>query len=188
MDSTSIQLLQRVQSLNDAEAWIRMVELYTPLLFGWVRQSGYPPADAADIVQDILMTLVKEMPNFTYAPEKGRFRSWLKTVAINRCRTHVRKRRRLLFFSTSNVEDLTERSYIEDFWSKDYERWLLRRAMDIARTEFEEKTWRACFESITSDKGASEIGKELHMSEAAVYVAKSRVLKRLRTELSGLIE
>jgi RNA polymerase sigma-70 factor (ECF subfamily) len=56
------------------------------------------------------------------------------------------------------------------------------------RTDFEPTTWQACVEHAVNDKTAAEVGRELGLSEGAVYVAKARVLRRLRQELLGLLD
>ena len=78
------------------KAWERFVELYTPLLFHWARRLGLQESDAADLVQDILATLLEELPRFEYQPDK-RFRGWLWTVTLNR----FRERRRTSSSDTS---------------------------------------------------------------------------------------
>jgi RNA polymerase sigma-70 factor (ECF subfamily) len=60
--------------------------------------------------------------------------------------------------------------------------------LELMRNEFEEPTWRACFECTVNDRPAAEVARELGLSVNAVYVAKSRVLRRLRQELDGLWE
>lgn len=183
--STSESLLQRLQSAQDVVAWERFVELYTPLLFRWARRAGFPQAEAADLVQDVLLQLVKSLPGSGFDPKKGRFRSWLKTIVLNRARDLWAKRRPDPVDPQALVPEPVDPP---DFWDAEYDRLLLDRAFAVMRREFEETTWRACWEHLTSNRTAREIGAELGLSEAAVYTAKSRVLKRLRQELQALLD
>jgi RNA polymerase sigma-70 factor (ECF subfamily) len=82
---------------------------------------------------------------------------------------------------------LPDEAALESFWEVEYRQHLVRKALEVMRAEFESKTWQACWEHVVSEKTAAEVGRELGMSEAAVYVAKSRVLRRLRQELDGLL-
>ena len=77
---------------------------------------------------------------------------------------------------------------LEEFWNVEYQQHLVRKALEIMQAGFEPRTWQACWEHTVNDKTAAAVGQELSMSEGAVYVAKSRVLRRLRQELAGLLE
>src|SRR5436190_12874328 len=90
MLSTSVTLLERVRRRDDQAAWERFVALYAPLLFRWARRTGLAEADAADLVQEVLVVLVRELPDFTYDAGQN-FRGWLKTVTINKCRERQRR-------------------------------------------------------------------------------------------------
>ena len=83
--STSLSLLVRLRKPEDADAWQRFVDLYSPLLFAWVRRVGLDSDEAADLVQDVFVTLVQKMPAFEY-DSRHSFRAWLKTIAYNRWR------------------------------------------------------------------------------------------------------
>ena len=189
MHSTSVTLLGRVRRSDDQAAWQRFVALYTPLLFRWSQRAGLAEADAADLVQDVLLTLLKELPKFQY--DAGRsFRSWLKTVTTNKCRERQRRKRPAAGQGGENdpLQAVPAADQWEEFWNAEYQQQLVRRALEIMQTEFEPKTWRTCWEHTVNDKTAAAIGQELGLSEGAVYVAKSRVLRRLRQELAGLLE
>src|SRR5437764_15107799 len=85
MLSTSLTLLDWLRAPDAAEAWSRFVRLYTPLLFDWARRLGLSADEAGDLVQDVFVVLVQELPRFSYRPD-GSFRAWLKTITLNRWR------------------------------------------------------------------------------------------------------
>ena len=93
MHTTLPTLLERVRHANDESAWQRLVDLYTPLLFGWARRCGESVHDAADLVQEVFVALVQTLPTFQY-DRNGRFRHWLRTLLLNKLRD--RKRRAVL--------------------------------------------------------------------------------------------
>ena len=66
IDRTSASLLERLRDPSDERAWGRFVELYTPLLFSWARKLGMQDADGADLVQDVLVQLLRTLPTFRY--------------------------------------------------------------------------------------------------------------------------
>ena len=83
MLSTPPTLLARLRRENDPRAWDRFIDLYSPLLFEWARRNGVPVDDAADLVQNVLVLLIRQMPLFEKRPG-GSFRGWLFTVMQNR--------------------------------------------------------------------------------------------------------
>ena len=92
MHTTSVTLLERLRTVDNQEAWRRLVDLYTPLLFQWARACGSQAEDAADLVQDVFAVLLQKLPTFTYDPQKS-FRAWLRTVTFNLCAQPTAARR-----------------------------------------------------------------------------------------------
>jgi RNA polymerase sigma factor (sigma-70 family) len=90
MDSTSVSLLRRLREPDHDAAWQRFVDLYAPLIFHWAKNQGLNPTDAADLVQEVLVTLVAKLPEFESDPTK-RFRGWLRTVALGKIRDSQRR-------------------------------------------------------------------------------------------------
>lgn len=190
MTSTSITLLERIRRKSDQAAWERFVVLYTPLLLQWSRRAGFAEQDAADLVQDMFAKLLVEMPQFEYDADRGSFRGWLKTVTVNLCRE--RQRKRLIAQGRGGGDDpfgsLPARDNWEARWDAEYHDYLVRRALEIMQSQFEAQTWRAAWEVTVNRLTAEETGKKLGLSVASVYVAKSRVMRRLRKELAGLLD
>lgn len=188
MNTTSISLLERLHRPEETEAWPRFVRLYTPLLFYWARRAGLKQDDAADLVQEVLTVLVQKLPAFNYEPSKS-FRRWLHTITLNKWRE--RGRRKTLPRSGADdpgVSDVAALSEEEPFDEVEYRQQLVRRALQIMQAEFEPTTWKACWESVVSARPAAEVAAELGVSVDVVYGAKSRVLRRLRQELAGLLD
>ena len=62
MDATPVSLLERVCKHWDQDAWVRFVQLYSPLIFKWGQRCGLQTADAADLAQDVFATLFEHGP------------------------------------------------------------------------------------------------------------------------------
>ena len=90
MHTTPVSLLERLRQPGEQEAWRRFVALYTPLLFFWSRRLGLQDADAADLVQDVLVLLYRKLPGLAYDPRRS-FRGWVRTVLLNRWRERQRR-------------------------------------------------------------------------------------------------
>jgi RNA polymerase sigma-70 factor (ECF subfamily) len=187
MESTSATLLERLRSPEDQQAWRRFVELYTPLLLYWANRAGLQAQDANDLVQEVFAQLVRKLPEFRY--DRGStFRGWLRRVTLNKW-ADIRRRR----VPTPVDADGEELAMLagpesEQFWQTEYRQHLIGRALEVMQANFEPVTWRACLETTVHGRTAADVAAELGISEASVYSAKSRVLRRLREELAGLLD
>jgi RNA polymerase sigma-70 factor (ECF subfamily) len=187
MSQTPLSLLEKLQGRGDAAAWERFVLLYTPLLSHWAHRLSLHGPEAADLVQDVFTLLVQKLPDFRYDPAL-RFRGWLWTVTRNCFRE--RQRRRTLA-PTGNVEELPTPSaedVADTVAEAEYRQYLTRRALELMQAEFQPATWRAFWECVVNERPAAEVANELELTENAVYLAKGRVLRRLRIELGGLLD
>ena len=186
MDSTSASLLERVAAGTDPASWDRFVTLYTPLLLKWCRRLGLADADAADFTQDVFVILIHHLPEFRYDPSRS-FRAWLKTVLMNVWRKHHRKAARAPGSGGDPdlIPDTDPAQFVDEADHRDF---LIRRALAIAKTDFEPTTWSLCWEFLVNDRPAAEVAAEFRVTENAVYLAKSRVLRHLRAELAGLLD
>jgi RNA polymerase sigma-70 factor (ECF subfamily) len=184
---TPASLLERLRQPDQEQAWARFVELYTPLFFSWARRLGLHDADAADLVQDVLTILVRKLPEFTYDKSRS-FRAWLHTVTLNSWRNHCRRAGLPRAEYVADLDGLAGPDTVALAGEEEYRRWLVGRALDLMRAEFQPNTWKACWECVVGGRPAAEVAAELGVGAGAVYMAKSRVLSRLRQELAGLLE
>ena len=187
MQDTPASLLERLRDPGADEAWATFVDLYTPLLYHWAHRSGLRDPDAADLVQDVFVLLLRKLPEFQYDGRK-RFRSWLRTVALNRWREIRRRQTTLVTVGDNTLDDIPDPAGEEPFWEVEYRQHLARRLLEVMRKEFALATWQACWQCVVEGRAAAEVGKELGLSPGAVRVAKFRVLSRLRRELDGLLD
>lgn len=185
MPETSASLLQRLRQPAPMAAWVEFVELYTPLLFQWARRTGLQEADAADLVQEVFVVLVRKLPDFEYDPTKS-FRKWPCTITLNKWRE--RWRQQAAITNDSTLERIPAPPEAEPFWETEYRQLLTRRMFEVMRRRFQPATWKACWEMVVEGRSAAEVGAELGLSPGAVRAAKFRVLGRLHAELAELCE
>ena len=189
MNTTSQTLLHRLTSENDGQAWGRFVELYTPLLLAWCRRLDLSDADAADLVQTVFVALYEKLPEFRYDPARS-FRAWLKTVLMNSWRNQARRKRAGLpnaggALDPDSIPDTDPRMELDE---AEYRTHLVRRALHLMQSSFEPSTWQACWEFVVNDRPANDVAAELGITVNSVYLAKSRVLRHLRHELSWFLD
>jgi RNA polymerase sigma-70 factor, ECF subfamily len=185
MPTTPASLLARLRDPAAEDAWDRFVELYTPLLFHWAREAGLQESDAADLVQDVFILLMRKLPEFHYDRNKG-FRAWLRTVAVNRLRET--RRRPALSQMDGQFDDMPDPATNEPFWEGDYRRHVTSRALQVMRRDFDASTWQAFWACVVEGQSAADCGRLLGLTPGAVRAAKFRVLYRLRRELDGLMD
>ncbi len=186
MYTTSETLLGRLRDPKQQQAWARFVELYTPLLLFWARRHGLEGEDRDDLVQDIFATLVTKLPGFRYE-RQGSFRSWLRTVAVNKMTDRLR-RRKLPIAREDELSAVEAPRNADPFEEEEYRTYLVRRALEVMQAEFEPATWNACWEFVVAGKSASQVASELGTTENAVWIAKCRVIRRLRQELADFLD
>jgi len=190
---TSISLLERLRLRPDPASWRLLVDLYTPLIRGWLHRYLLQRPDAEDLVQEVLTVLVRELPNFRHDLRPGAFRCWLRTITVNRLRSFFHAQRtRPLATGGSHFEKVLDQladadSSLSRLWDEEHDRHVVRRLLELIRSEFEPTTWRAFHLLVLEGKRTPEVAAELGISVNAVRIAKSRVQSRLRQEAEGLI-
>jgi RNA polymerase sigma-70 factor (ECF subfamily) len=147
-----------------------------------------------DLGQDVLAVIVRELPRFHHDGRPGAFRRWLRTVTVNRLRGLWRERRHRPQ-GTGDSDFLKMLDQLEDpgsplsrQWDQEHDRHLASRLLQMAEPDFEPNTWRAFRRVALEQTPAAAVADELGISVNAVLLAKSRVLRRLRQELDGLID
>ena len=184
MHTTHVSLLESLRQPSAGEAWERFVRLYTPLLLHWARKLGLSEHDAADLVQDVMLLLIRKLPDFQYQPGRT-FRGWMRTVLINKWRD--RSHRGAPGQLDSAVEPPVPPD-LDDMEDREYNLYVMGRALRLMVDDFEPATWQACWETVVCGRSGAEVAAELGISVNAVYLAKARVLSRLRQDLAGLMD
>jgi RNA polymerase sigma-70 factor, ECF subfamily len=182
---TPASLLERLRDPADAAARDRFVELYTPLLFLWARRAGLQDADGADLVQEVLVSLLQKLPAFTYDRDRS-FRRWLRTVLLNKWREL--RRRRCPSPLGDAADDLPAPDELAALEQEEYRRHLVHQALRALQAEFPATSWSAFWEHVMCGRPAADVADALGVRVGTVYAAKSRVLSRLRRELDGLLD
>jgi RNA polymerase sigma-70 factor (ECF subfamily) len=194
LNDTPISLLERLRLGPNSAAWGRLVELYTPLVRGWLHRYGIQSADADDLLQDVLATLLRELPQFRHDLRRGAFRRWLRNVVINRLRAFWRARKSVLQSpDQADPESVLDRledphSDLSRRWDEEHDRHVVRRLLELLEPEFEPSTWQAFRLFALEGLATQEVAARLNLSINAVRIAKHRVLARFRSEIDGLLD
>jgi RNA polymerase sigma-70 factor, ECF subfamily len=191
--STSSSLLARVKSRRP-EAWLRLVELYAPLVYQWCRQSSLQPEDAADVGQEVFAAVDRGIAEFRRERPGDSFRGWLWTITRNKIRDHFRRHNKEHVQAQGGSAAQQRLAEIPDqpptaapSAGADGDHALERRALELVRATVEERTWQAFLRVTVDRQTPADVADELGMSVQAVYVAVHRVRRKLREELDGLM-
>ena len=197
MDSvppTRPTLLVRIRDARDQEAWGRFVDLYGPLVYGFLHKRGLQDADAADLTQDVMRQVATAVHSLEYDSARGSFRGWLFTVVQNRLTDHWRRegRRERGAGDTDAQQQLNEVPQPGGLdasaqWDADYERQLFQYAANIVKQDFTDSTWQAFWKTAVDERPGKEVADEVGMTVAAVYLAKGRVMTRLKEQVKLLV-
>jgi RNA polymerase sigma factor (sigma-70 family) len=194
MHETSLSLLTRLQQSPDSNSWGRLVELYDPLLRSWLWKYDVQPSDADDLVQEVLLAVSTELRSFDHNGRPGAFRSWLRITLVNRLRNFWRARkRRPQAGGGSEIERRLEQledpaSAMSQLWNRQHDCHVVRQLLVKTQPHFALNTWQAFRRVALEGARADVVAKDLDISLNAVFIAKSRVLSRLRREAEGLVE
>lgn len=191
--ATSKTLLERLRS-NDSEAWRVMVRLYTPLVRHWATRGGVQGVDVEDITQDVLQAAASNMDSFRRDRPGDSFRGWLRGITRNMVLQHFRRSGRNPRAS-GGTDALVQLQELADGTSPEEEEdpaeeldGLRRRALELVRSEFEDRTWQAFWMTVVEGRAPADIAKEMGVSATAIRMAKSRVLRRLKETFGDLIQ
>lgn len=181
---TSPTLISRLRRSDDQEAWSLFQSIYQPLIRKYCIRRGIQEHDIDDLTQEVLSAVSRVIPEFTYQPERGRFRAWLGTITANKVKRFFRKSKNAGGVIVDENEIELETAQDPDTeWVSVFSERILEVACDRVRDQVEPKTWQT-FECLWSrGMTVTDVSRELGITVGTVYVNKSRVMKRLEEEI-----
>jgi len=194
---TRRSLLSRLRNLGDDASWRTFFDTYWLLIYNVARKSGLTDADAQDIVQETIIAVARKMPEFRYDPAKGSFKNWLLLITRRRIHDHLRKLYRSLPAANSGApathetkepaaEVLTPDAQIDAAWEAEWRDNFFQTALARVRQRVKPKAYQAFDCCVLRNLPASETARMLGLSAAQVYLAKHRVGRALKAEMTRL--
>jgi RNA polymerase sigma factor (sigma-70 family) len=194
MPDTSHTLLDRLVQGGDPESWQLLVDLYSPLLRTWLLRYDVSPADCDDLIQEVLLVVVRELPAFRHNRRTGAFRAWLRQIMVHRLRNAWRLRDREAHAGqregmSRRLDELADDGgAASEIWDREHDQFVIHKLFDLVEPRFERTTWLAFRRLTLDDQDARQVAAELGLSLNAVFTAKSRVLRELRRLGQDLID
>jgi RNA polymerase sigma-70 factor, ECF subfamily len=171
-------------------AWNEFYDLYAPIIGGFARKMGARPGEIGDLIQETLLGFFTAIPEFTYDPNRGRFRGYLKTCTWRVFQKHLDKQKLGGRFLVSIEPDDVA---VEQAWNDVWEAEKLQRALEKVRKHYEDqpkmsRTFKAFQMYVLLERPAEEVAEELRMSVASVHQAKTRISQTLKDTMQELDE
>jgi len=191
LQECSLGLLSRAQK-NDILAWSMFVSLFTPLVYTWLRQWGLAPEEAQNVGQVTLLSVHRQLRTYDPRQSGETFRSWLVRLTWHEFEGHrdskiMNKKSRVL-----KPEVLTETVVFaletEEETVATESNQLRARALEIIKELFPKRDWDAFQQVVFENQSAVSVARNLGCQPSEVFLAKSKILRKLRQEFDGLIE
>jgi len=189
---TRPSLLVRIRNPQDERAWREFLDIYEPLVYRLARRKGFQDADARELSQEVFLAVASAIDRWDPDPSRGSFRSWLFRIARNlMVNLLVRQRRHPQGTGSTDIKHLLEEQAApvgEDsaLFDGEYQREAFRWAAGQVRGQFRGTTWKAFWLSSVEGREIKEVAETLGITVGAVYIARSRVMARLRQSVEGL--
>lgn len=190
---TSSTLLAEVKA-RAPEAWQRFVSLYRPLVRYWCQQAGLQTADSEDVAQEVFSAVAGAVDRFQHGQAGNTFRGWLRTITRNAIVNYVRRTRR----EASGVGGSSALRMIQDIPAtppdsnagadREETRVLIRQAFELVLAKYKDHTREAFWRVVVEKQKPEDVAQDLGVAVHVVYLAKSRVLRRLQEEFDGLVD
>ncbi len=182
---TRASLLLRLRDPQDEVAWREFVDLYAPLVYGYLRKQGLQDADAADLSQEVLGAVAGAVGRLEYDRRRGAFRNWLFTVVRRKLSNwRAAQKNRVRGSGDTATHQRLEQCLAPDGqevdWGVEWQRQLAAWACAQVRRRVTDATWQAFWRTAVDGQPGKQVAADLGLTVAAVYHARSRVLAYLK--------
>lgn len=163
-------------------AWTQMDARYRPVIAGLARRLGLNESAAEEVAQQTMAEFVRAYRGKRYDRERGRLSSWILGIAHNLSLRTIREAQRAPEHPGEAIGNLPDEPALRSIWNDERDQAILARALDMVRvdTQIDDRTLRAFELAGLRNVPTAEVALQCGMTADQVYVAKSRVTKRLR--------
>ena len=192
MDLTSVSLIDRLKtSLPDAPDWQKLQDIYLPLIQRWLRRVPGLGEEVHDLAQEVFLIVIRELPRFERQRE-GSFRAWLRNITVNKARNFSKQRNRRPVVGLDLTDGFLDQmadpgSELAREWDREHDEHVVQKILAAVQPDFSPQTWKAFQRFARDGVSAARVAEELGITENAVLLAKSRVIRRLREEAGDLL-
>jgi RNA polymerase sigma factor (sigma-70 family) len=197
--ATRASLLERLKDVEDQESWQQFYTTYRKLIFSFAVKHGLSGTEAEEVVQETVITVARNLPEFRYDPKQCSFKTWLFNLTLWRIQDQIRKRHPEDASvhrqpgetdRTSTVERIPgpEVEGFTELWEEEWKKDLFGRALEKVRGKVDEKRFQIFDLYVLQEWPAGQVARSLGVSRARVYITKCRTLALLNKEIQRLHE
>jgi RNA polymerase sigma factor (sigma-70 family) len=194
---TRRSLLSRLKDWSDEESWRTFFDTYWKLIYRAAIRAGLSDAEAQDVVQETVLSVLKSMPGFEYDPRKGSFKSWLLRLTGWRITDQLRKRqpgveRRRPDTRTSARTATVERvadpagDGLDALWDEEWESNLMAAALERVKRKVDPKHYQAFDLYVLKQWPVARVTRALKLNRGRIYLIKHRINRLIRQEIDRL--
>ena len=195
--ATRRSLLSRLRDHDDHRSWQEFFDTYHPLILSVARRSGLSESDAQEVLQETIISVSREMPRFVYDRSKGRFKSWLLTIARRRIADQLRKRYRegaghdRLDPNLTSVEaeiSAQAEATAGQVWEEEWKKHVLHAAIERVRRQSRPQQFQMFEKTVLDGWSIADTSRALDVSQMQIYLARLRIGRQIKAEVRRLSE
>ena len=193
---TRQSLLSRLKDWNDQESWKVFFDTYWRLIYNAAVKAGLTDAEAQDVVQETVISVLKSLPKFEYDAEKGSFKTWLLRLTSWRVLDQLRKRQRHIepkaatrtSTRTATIERVTDPvgMKLEAAWDDEWERNLMEAAIERVKRKVDPRQYQVFDLCVVREWSAARVARALKVNRGRVYLIKHRINNLIKKEIAHL--
>ena len=189
---TRATLIERLKDLGDQASWAEFFETYWALIYGVAVKAGLKPEEAEDVVQDTMIAVAKNLPEFKYDPNIGSFKGWLLTTTRWRITDLLRRRGPVHLMEPPKDDDeggtdgVAMMPDLENIWNTEWESHVLTTALARARRRLDPKHYQIFDCYVNKKWPPDKVAKLFRINVAQVYLVKNRATDAIKNEVEKI--
>lgn len=188
---TRVSLILRLPNVADAQAWSEFTDIYEPFMYRYAIRRGLQDADAREMTQEVFLAVARAVGRWEQDEKRAQFRTWLFRIARNQAVNLLTRRSKESLVDSGtwrHAESMLADDELLRLEEEEYRQEALRFAAASVRRDVKPQTWDAFHMTTVQGIDADTVAAKLNMTRGMVYVARSRVIKRLRDRVACLNE
>jgi RNA polymerase sigma-70 factor (ECF subfamily) len=190
-------LLSRLKQWDDHESWQDFFNTYWKLIYGVALRAGLDELEAQDVVQDTVVSVAKQMPNFKYNPAVGSFKTWLLLITRRRINDHLRKQYRRVKVDDLAAGETSQTARIaripdptsldlDAIWDEEWKRQLFDAAVQRVKNQVDAKQFQIFDCYVLKEWPVKDVASTFSVTPNQIYVLKHRISGLIAAEIKKL--
>jgi RNA polymerase sigma-70 factor (ECF subfamily) len=194
---TRATLIQRLKNWQDESSWQDFFDTYWRLIYNIAVKGGLTDTEAQDVVQETMISVARNMPNFQYDPAIGSFKAWLLNLTRWRITDQLRKRGHILLRDepldqtrkgTTTLDSVIDPASedLQQMWDVEWEKNLLNAAITRVKRRLDPQKYQIFDFYVNKEWAPEKVAAAFGISVDQVYLAKHRVTEMIKEEIKRL--